>query len=77
MIIFKVFYIEPLVVLRRYHHSAVVYGSSMFVFGGFTGDIHSNSNLRNQNDMYEYKFQTGQWSQWRYLVDPLQGDVVR
>ncbi len=29
----------------RYHHSAVVYGSSMFIFGGYTGDIHSNSNL--------------------------------
>lgn len=54
----------------RYHHSAVVYGSSMFVFGGFTGDIHSNSNLRNQNDLYEYRFQTGQWSQWRYQQGP-------
>uniref|UniRef100_A0A8C2T5M9 Leucine zipper like post translational regulator 1 n=1 Tax=Coturnix japonica TaxID=93934 RepID=A0A8C2T5M9_COTJA len=40
----------------RYHHSAVVYGSSMFVFGGYTGDIYSNSNLKNKNDLFEYKF---------------------
>lgn len=29
----------------RYHHSAVVYEKSMFIFGGYTGDIFSNSNL--------------------------------
>ncbi len=45
----------------RYHHSAVVHGSSMFIFGGYTGDLHSNSNLRNQNDLWEYKFDTTQW----------------
>ena len=33
----------------RYHHSAVVYESSMFVFGGYTGDLHSNSNLTNRS----------------------------
>ncbi|XP_019062570.1 leucine-zipper-like transcriptional regulator 1 isoform X1 [Fukomys damarensis] len=49
----------------RYHHSAVVYGSSMFVFGGYTGDIYSNSNLKNKNDLFEYKFATGQWTEWR------------
>lgn len=49
----------------RYHHSAVVYGSSMFIFGGYTGDIHSNSNLTNKNDLFEYKFQTGQWLEWK------------
>ena len=36
----------------RYHHSAVVHEDSMamYVFGGYTGDLHSNSNLRNKND---------------------------
>lgn len=48
----------------RYHHSAVVHEASMFIFGGYTGDIHSNSNLTNRNDLWEYKFATGQWSQW-------------
>jgi len=38
----------------------------MFVFGGYTGDIHSNSNLTNKNDLYEYKFATGQWVQWKF-----------
>ncbi|XP_020285285.1 leucine-zipper-like transcriptional regulator 1 isoform X2 [Pseudomyrmex gracilis] len=51
----------------RYHHSAVVDGSSMFVFGGYTGDIHSNSNLSNKNDLFEYRFQTGQWIEWKYV----------
>ncbi|XP_032684276.1 leucine-zipper-like transcriptional regulator 1 isoform X2 [Odontomachus brunneus] len=50
----------------RYHHSAVVHGSSMFVFGGYTGDIHSNSNLSNKNDLFEYNFQTGQWAEWKF-----------
>jgi len=50
----------------RYHHSAVVHEGSMFVFGGYTGDIHSNSNLTNKNDLYEYKFATGQWVEWRF-----------
>ncbi|XP_053557629.1 leucine-zipper-like transcriptional regulator 1 isoform X2 [Bombina bombina] len=49
----------------RYHHSAVVYGSSMFVFGGYTGDIYSNSNLKNKNDLFEYKFGTGLWTEWK------------
>lgn len=48
----------------RYHHSAVVFQDSMFVFGGYTGDIYSNSNLRNKNDLYEYKFTTSQWINW-------------
>uniref|UniRef100_A0A0B6ZJ80 BTB domain-containing protein n=1 Tax=Arion vulgaris TaxID=1028688 RepID=A0A0B6ZJ80_9EUPU len=50
----------------RYHHSAVVHESSMFVFGGYTGDIHSNCNLTNKNDLYEYKFNTGQWLEWKF-----------
>ena len=37
---------------------------SMFVFGGYTGDIYSNSNLRNKNDLFEYKFLTSQWINW-------------
>ena len=49
----------------RYHHSAVVYQSSMYIFGGYTGDLHSNSNLRNQNDLWEYKFDTTQWVEVR------------
>ena len=36
------------------------------IFSGYTGDINSNSNLTNRNDLWEYKFATGQWSQWRY-----------
>ncbi|PVD31376.1 hypothetical protein C0Q70_06788 [Pomacea canaliculata] len=50
----------------RYHHSAVVHESSMFVFGGYTGDIHSNCNLTNKNDLFEYKFHTGQWVEWKF-----------
>ncbi|CAK9800483.1 Leucine-zipper-like transcriptional regulator 1 [Anthophora quadrimaculata] len=51
----------------RYHHTAVVHDSSMFVFGGYTGDIHSNSNLTNKNDLFEYRFQTGQWTEWKFI----------
>lgn len=50
----------------RYHHSASIYGKSMFIFGGYTGDIHSNSNLTNRNDLYEYNMATGQWSEVKY-----------
>ena len=50
----------------RYHHSAVVHGSSMFIFGGYTGDIHSNSNLTNRNDLWEYKFNTFEWIEWKF-----------
>ncbi|XP_061188835.1 uncharacterized protein LOC133197011 [Saccostrea echinata] len=50
----------------RYHHSAVVHEESMFVFGGYTGDIHSNSNLTNKNDLFEYRFAKGQWVEWKY-----------
>jgi len=49
----------------RYHHSAVLFANSMFVFGGYTGDIYSNSNLRNKNDLFEYRFNTGQWIEWQ------------
>ena len=56
----------------RYHHSAVVYGNSMFVFGGYTGDINSNQNLQNKNDLYEFKFLSSQWVDWReHLSQPL------
>lgn len=37
----------------------------MFVFGGYTGDILANSNLTNKNDLFEYKFQYGQWIEWK------------
>ncbi len=56
----------------RYHHSAVVFQDSMFVFGGYTGDIYSNSNLRNKNDLFEYKFTTSQWIDW---TDRISGDL--
>ena len=29
------------------------------------GDLYSNSNLQNKNDLFEYKFNTGQWTEWR------------
>ncbi|XP_024889216.1 leucine-zipper-like transcriptional regulator 1 [Temnothorax curvispinosus] len=51
----------------RYHHSAVVHGASMFVFGGYTGDIHSNSNLSNKNDLFEYRFLSAQWIEWKFI----------
>ena len=38
----------------------------MSIAGGYTGDIHSNSNLTNKNDLFEYKFATGQWVQWKF-----------
>ena len=44
----------------------------MFVFGGYTGDIYSNSNLRNKNDLFEYKFTTSQWINWE---DRITGDL--
>ena len=56
----------------RYHHSAIVHNDSMFVFGGYTGDIYSNSNLRNKNDLFEYKFTTSQWINWE---DRITGDL--
>ena len=49
-------------------NSAVVHGSSMFIFGGYTGDIHSNSNLTNRNDLWEYKFNTFEWVEWKFPV---------
>ena len=48
----------------RYHHTACVYNQSMFVFGGYTGDLNSNSNLSNKNDLYEYRFGSGTWHLW-------------
>ena len=45
----------------RYHHTAVVYYSSLYVFGGYQGDIHSNSNLKNVNDLWQYKFENFTW----------------
>ena len=47
--------------------SCQVHGASMFVFGGYTGDIHSNSNLTNKNDLFEYKFQSAQWIEWKFV----------
>ncbi|XP_022656642.1 leucine-zipper-like transcriptional regulator 1 [Varroa jacobsoni] len=50
----------------RYHHSAVVHESSMFIFGGYTGDLHSNQNLANKNDLHEFRFTNGQWIEWKF-----------
>lgn len=50
----------------RYNHSAVVYDSSMFVFGGYTGDIHLRCSNNRKNDLFEYRFQTGQWIEWKF-----------
>ena len=44
----------------------MVHETSMFVFGGYTGDIHSNSNLTNRNDLWEYRFGNGYWNEWRF-----------
>jgi len=52
----------------RYHHSAVVFNNSMFIFGGYTGDINSNSNLHNKNDLFEYKFKSSQWLEWKDVI---------
>jgi leucine-zipper-like transcriptional regulator 1 len=52
----------------RYHHTAVVYQNSMFLFGGYTGDLNSNSNLCNKNDLYEYRFSSGTWTYWNIDV---------
>lgn len=37
----------------RYHHSAVVLETSMFIFGGYTSDIHSNSSGRDLENRKE------------------------
>lgn len=50
----------------RYHHSAVVHESSMYIFGGYTGDLHSNQNLANKNDLHEFRFTNGQWIEWKF-----------
>ena len=39
----------------------------MFIFGGYTRDIFSNSNLTNKNDLFEYKFQNGQWVERKFV----------
>jgi hypothetical protein len=59
----------------RYHHSAVVHGCSMYIFGGFSGDIHSNSNLTNRNDLWEYKFTTGSRQNCVHVLVPPTGSV--
>ncbi|PFX31709.1 Leucine-zipper-like transcriptional regulator 1 [Stylophora pistillata] len=47
---------------RRSKHTLVAWNDALYVFGG---DLYSNSNLQNKNDLFEYKFNTGQWSEWR------------
>lgn len=42
-----------------------LYVSLEYISGGYTGDIYSNSNLKNKNDLFEYKFATGQWTEWK------------
>lgn len=50
--------------LNKWHHSSNLYFHSLHP-GGYTGDIYSNSNLKNKNDLFEYKFATGQWTEWK------------
>ena len=38
----------------------------LLLSGGYTGDIHSNSNLTNKNDLFEYNFDKCQWLEWRF-----------
>ena len=48
----------------------VLQGIARDMIGGgieFLGDIYSNSNLRNKNDLFEYKFTTGQWYEWKHI----------
>ena len=42
------------------------YGLNFCYTGGYTGDIHANCNLTNKNDLFEYKFNTGQWLEWKF-----------
>jgi len=41
----------------------------MFIFGGYTGDLNSNTNLTNRNDLWEYRFTSHQWSERRFAPD--------
>ena len=47
----------------RFFQSSGILNFSMLMFD--EGDLYSNSNLQNKNDLFEYKFSTGQWSEWR------------
>lgn len=47
----------------RFFQSSGILNFSMLMF--VEGDLYSNSNLQNKNDLFEYKFSTGQWSEWR------------
>lgn len=49
--------VETYMLVYMPHHCTV---------GGYTGDIHSNSNLTNKNDLHEYKFGSGQWFEWKF-----------
>lgn len=43
----------------RCYHSAVIYKTSMFIFGG-----HDNTY---RNDLYEYQFSTKIWKEWNFI----------
>ena len=36
----------------------------MFKSGGYTGDLNSNTNLCNKNDLNEYRISSGTWVAW-------------
>ena len=56
----------------RYHHTANVYDDKfIIVFGGYTGDIDTNSNLRNVNDLWQFRFETMQWFQVNVSAGPV------
>ena len=47
-----------------FHNIIQIYHMDVF---SYTGDIHSNSNLTNRNDLFEYRFPTGQWVEWKFI----------
>ena len=56
-------YLQDSIILSYHFWSRII---TVYISGGYTGDIHSNSNLTNKNDLYEYKFATGQWVEWKF-----------
>ena len=43
----------------------IIVNNKLCYYDSLTGDLYSNSNLQNKNDLFEYKFNTGQWTEWR------------
>lgn len=60
--------IDEILIFFRYHHTAVIHGECMYVFGGYASADSSsvNASMTNRNDLYEYKFSAGVWTQIRF-----------